>query len=70
VYRSQSELKLLDLLTDPLTQAVINADRVDLRELIAMLSEIGHALESPRGGGRRARTSRSAAPRPVMHRLP
>ena len=69
MYRSQSELKLLDMLADPLTHAVMDADRVDLRELVAMLSEIGHALERPRGG-RRARASGSAAPRPVVHRLP
>ena len=37
------------MLTDPLTRAVMDADRVDLRELIAMLSEIGHALKRPRG---------------------
>jgi hypothetical protein len=49
VHRSQFEPKLLDMLTDPLTQAVMDADRVDLRELIAMLSEIGHALKRPRG---------------------
>jgi len=41
VHRNQLELKLLDMLTDPVTQAVMDADHVDLRELIAMLSEIG-----------------------------
>ena len=45
MHRSQLELKLLDMLTDPVTQAVMDADHVDLRELIAMLSEIGHALK-------------------------
>jgi hypothetical protein len=35
VHRSQFEPKLLDMLTDPVTQAVMDADRVDLRELIA-----------------------------------
>jgi hypothetical protein len=49
VHRSQFELRLLDMLADPLTQAVIDADRVDVRELIAMLSEIEHALKRPRG---------------------
>jgi hypothetical protein len=49
MHRSQFEPKLLDMLTDPVTQAVMDADRVDLRELIAMLNEIGHALERPRG---------------------
>jgi hypothetical protein len=37
------------MLSDPVTQAVMDADRVDLRELIAMLSEIGHAIKCPRG---------------------
>jgi hypothetical protein len=54
VYRSQSELKLLDMLADPLTQAVMEADRVDLRELIAMLSEIGHVDPGTVGSGSRA----------------
>ena len=49
MHRSQFEPKLLDMLTDPVTQAVMDADRVDLRELIAMLSEIGHALKRPHG---------------------
>ena len=49
MHRRQLELKLLVMLTDPLTQTVMDADRVDLRELIAMLSETGHALECPRG---------------------
>jgi hypothetical protein len=49
VHRSHFEPKLLDMLTDPLTQAVMDADHVDLRELIAMLSEIGNALKRPRG---------------------
>jgi hypothetical protein len=44
VHRSQLEPKLLDMLADPVTQALMDADRVDLRELIAMLSEIGHRL--------------------------
>ena len=48
MHRSQFEPKLLDILADPVTQAVMDADRVDLRELIAMLSEIGHALKRPR----------------------
>jgi hypothetical protein len=49
VHRSQFEPKLLDMLADPVTQALIDADHVDVRELIAMLSEIGHALKRPRG---------------------
>ena len=49
MHRSQFEPKLLDMLTDPVIQAVMDADRVDLRELIAMLSEIGHSLKRPRG---------------------
>ena len=49
MHRNQFELKLLDMLTDPVTQAVMYADHVDLRELIAMLSEIGHAIKCPRG---------------------
>jgi hypothetical protein len=48
VHRSQFEPKLLDMLADPVTQALIDADHVDVRELIAMLSEIGHALKRPR----------------------
>ncbi|MGB7835511.1 MAG: hypothetical protein WBL84_25230 [Xanthobacteraceae bacterium] len=36
------------MLADPVTQALIDADHVDVRELIAMLSEIGHALKRPR----------------------
>jgi hypothetical protein len=48
MYRNQFEPKLLDMLADPVTQAVMDADRVDLRELIAMLSEIGHRLRCPR----------------------
>jgi hypothetical protein len=47
VHRSQFEPKLLDMLADPVTQAVMDADRVDLRELIAMLSDIGHRLRGP-----------------------
>ena len=49
MHRNQLELKLLDMLADPVTQALMDADHVDLRELIAMLSETGHALECPRG---------------------
>jgi hypothetical protein len=49
VHRSQFEPKLLDMLADPVTQALIDADHVDVRELIAMLSEIGHALKRQRG---------------------
>ena len=48
MHRSQFEPKLLDMLADPVTQAVMDADRVDLRELIAMLSEIGQSLKCPR----------------------
>ena len=48
MHRSQIEPKLLDMLADPVTQAVMDADRVDLRELIAVLSEIGHTLRRPR----------------------
>jgi hypothetical protein len=48
VHRSQFEPRLLDLLADPLTQAVMDADRVDLRALIAMLSKVGQRLKSPR----------------------
>jgi hypothetical protein len=48
VHRSQFEPKLLDMLADPVTQALIDADHVDVRELIAMLSEIRHALKRPR----------------------
>ena len=48
MHRSQFEPKLLEMLADPLTQAVIDADHVDVRELIAMLSEIEHALKRPR----------------------
>jgi hypothetical protein len=72
VHRSQFEPKLLDMLADPVTQAVIDADRVDVRELIAMLSEIGHALKRPRGTavGSRSSASGSAAPQPMMRRLP
>jgi hypothetical protein len=36
------------MLADPVTQAVMDADRVNLRELIAMLSDIGHKLKDPR----------------------
>lgn len=49
MHRSQLEPKLLDMLADPITLALIDADRVDVRELIAMLSEIGHALKRPHG---------------------
>ena len=49
MHRSQFEPKLLDMLADPVTQALIDADHVDVRELIAMLSEIGHALKRLRG---------------------
>jgi hypothetical protein len=49
VHRSQFEPKLLDILADPVTLAVIDADHVDLRKLIAMLSEIANALKRPRG---------------------
>jgi hypothetical protein len=48
VHRSQLEPKLLDMMTDPVTQAVMDADRVDLRELIAMFSGIGQRLKCPR----------------------
>ena len=48
MHRSQFEPKLLDMLADPVTQALIDADHVDVRELIAMLSEIGHVLKRPR----------------------
>jgi hypothetical protein len=48
MHRSQFEPRLLDLLADPLTQAVMDADRVDFRALIAMLSKVGQRLKSPR----------------------
>ena len=48
MHRSQFEPKLLDMLADPVTQAVMDADRVDLRELIAVLSDIGNRLKGPR----------------------
>jgi hypothetical protein len=48
VHRSQFEPRLLDLLADPLTQAVMDEDRVDLRALIAMLCKVGQRLKSPR----------------------
>jgi hypothetical protein len=44
VHRIQPEPKLLDILADPVTQAVMDADRVNLRALIAMLSEISCGL--------------------------
>jgi len=72
VHRSQFEPKLLDMLADPVTQAVIDADRVDLRELIAMLSENWARAQAPARYGRWSRSSASgsAAPQPVMRRLP
>jgi len=48
VHRIQPEPKLLDMLADPVTQAVMDADRVNLRALIAMLSEISCELTRQR----------------------
>ena len=48
MHRSQLEPKLLDMLADPVTQAVMDADCVDLRVLIMLLSEIGRSLKCRR----------------------
>jgi len=59
VRRRQFEPRLLDILADPMTQAVMYADHVDLRELIVMLSEIGHGLKYPRDAAAALNQARS-----------
>lgn len=55
--RSCQELTLMDALADPLVQSLMEADRVDARELEATLNQVAATLrrQSGRGGADSAR---------------
>jgi hypothetical protein len=49
--RPDRELTLMDALTDPLVQALMEADQVDARELEAALNEVAGTLRRQSGCG-------------------
>jgi hypothetical protein len=49
--RPDRELTLMDALTDPLVQALMEADQVDARELEAALNEVAGTLRRQSGYG-------------------
>ena len=49
MHRHHREPTLEEMLSDPIIRAVMDADRVDPRELKAMLKDIGRALGAARG---------------------
>ena len=64
------EPTLEEILSDPLTRAVMEADGVDRHELEAMLRRAGRNLPPRRGGGRGFRSPRRVVGPPNKSLVP